>query len=321
MHRHLLLAPFLLAPLTVPALTAPEPAVAQSSDCRCVDPTGKEVLNCLCQPTPAVPIRSWDLILAEVDRPRLGVTLADDPAGAMVTGVTEDSPAARAGLEEGDIITAIDGRSLLSALDEKPLFLEDPFNLNPVERLVALARDWEAGEPVVVTYLRDGEERRVTAEPEAVATEEQKERLERALARSGRELALRSLMLPSSEMDPLSDRVRDASSTPMRELTQLADGLSFRYMGGSDFGIELTEMHDGLASYFGTDEGMLVLEADNEELGLRDGDVILRIGDREATSSSRVRRILRSYGDDEEVRMTIMREGREIEVIGRIGDG
>ena len=316
MHRHLLLAPFLLAPLTVPTLTAPEPAVAQSSDCRCVDPTGKEVLNCFCLPTPAVPIRSWDLILAEVDRPRLGVTLADDPAGAMVTGVTEDSPAARAGLEEGDIITAIDGRSLLSALEEEPLPLEDPFN--PVERLVALARDWEAGEPVVVTYLRDGEERRVTAEPEAVATEE---RLERALARSGRELALRSLMLPSYEMDALSDRVRDASSTPMRELTQLADGLSFRYMGGSDFGIELTEMHDGLASYFGTDEGMLVLDADNEELGLRDGDVILRIGDREATSSSRVRRILRSYGDDEEVRMTIMREGREIEVIGRIGDG
>ena len=313
MHRHLLLAPFLLAPLTVPALTAPEPAVAQSSDCRCVDPTGKEVLNCFCLPTPAVPSRSWDLILAEVDRPRLGVTLADDPAGAMVTGLTEDSPAARAGLEEGDIITAIDGRSLLSALDEKPLFLEDPFNLNPVERLVALARDWEAGEPVVVTYLRDGEERRVTAEPEVMATEGLEEHLERTRAPYGME--------PILNLYGREPVVRDNSSTPMRELPMIGDGSWVRYMGGSDFGIELTEMHDGLASYFGTDEGMLVLEADNEELGLRDGDVILRIGDREATSSSRVRRILRSYGDDEEVRMTIMREGREIEVIGRIGDG
>ena len=49
------------------------------------------------------------------------------------------------------------------------------------------------------------------------------------------------------------------------------------------------------------------------------GDVILGIGDRAATSSSRIRRILSTYDEDEEITLRIMRDHDEITVTGRLG--
>ena len=100
------------------------------------------------------------------------------------------------------------------------------------------------------------------------------------------------------------------------------------YVGGSLLtigmghmhGIELIEMKPGLASYFGTEEGMLVTNVDEDStLGLEPGDVILRIGDRDATSPGRVRRILSTYDEDEEIMLSILRNHDEITVTGRLG--
>ncbi|MFV1986959.1 MAG: PDZ domain-containing protein [Gemmatimonadota bacterium] len=91
-------------------------------------------------------------------RPRLGVgiqSLGDQLAeyfgvdgGALVTSVTEDSPAEAAGLQAGDVITRIGDQSVA----------------DPGELLEALS-DLEAG-PVEVTVIRDGSERSFTVELE-----------------------------------------------------------------------------------------------------------------------------------------------------------
>jgi C-terminal processing protease CtpA/Prc len=103
-------------------------------------------------------------------RARLGVGLNGtqgdeyDRQGARVTDVVEDSPADQAGLQEGDIITHLDGHSLLSPIPgEDELEFGEDTSL-PVQRLMALARDLEDGQEVEVRYLRDGEARSVTME-------------------------------------------------------------------------------------------------------------------------------------------------------------
>jgi S1-C subfamily serine protease len=83
----------------------------------------------------------------------------------------------------------------------------------------------------------------------------------------------------------------------------------------------LAELNEGLGQYFGTEEGALVLNvSEDSELGLEPGDVILRIGDRDATTPDRALRILGSYGADEDITLHIRRDGREMSVLGRLPD-
>jgi putative serine protease PepD len=71
---------------------------------------------------------------------RLGIRVGDDDAGAEVVQVTEGSTAAEAGIEAGDVITAVDGRRITGA-----------------DSLVATIRSYRPGDEVTVTWTRDGE--------------------------------------------------------------------------------------------------------------------------------------------------------------------
>ncbi|REC58733.1 Do family serine endopeptidase [Rhodosalinus sediminis] len=112
----------------------------------------------------AVPSRVAQSVIAdlrddgEVERGYLGVRmqpvdaalaaaldLPEDAGGALVAQVTEDSPAAAAGLRAGDVITSIAGEAI-----------EDPRALSFA--VAAL----ESGQEVPVTVLRDGSEETLT---------------------------------------------------------------------------------------------------------------------------------------------------------------
>lgn len=77
----------------------------------------------------------------------LGASISDqsDPSasvvGAVVQETVESGPAEQAGLEQGDIVTAVDGRRITDAAD-----------------LTARIRAYAAGETVAVTAIRDGKE-------------------------------------------------------------------------------------------------------------------------------------------------------------------
>ena len=75
--------------------------------------------------------------------------------------------------------------------------------------------------------------------------------------------------------------------------------------------MELVELTPTLGSYFGTEAGILIVRAPKEGgLDLQDGDVILRIGDREPRSTAHAMRILRSFEAGEEMNLEIMRDKR-----------
>jgi len=71
----------------------------------------------------------------------LGVSVesAANSGGATITSVGDDSPAAAAGLKEGDVVTAVDGTQVTSALD-----------------LVREIRGHDINDSITITYNRNG---------------------------------------------------------------------------------------------------------------------------------------------------------------------
>ena len=125
----------------------------------------------------AVPVRIVQGVMrqlvsyGEVRRGRIGVLIRDiSPTlkealdlptldGALVSDVVDDSPADKAGLEQGDVIVAFNGEDILDASD--------------IRNSVGLI---EPGERADITYLRDGKRRSTRIEVEEF--EEQREVLD-----------------------------------------------------------------------------------------------------------------------------------------------
>lgn len=311
--------------VTAPAAT-PVEAQSQRETCRCLDRDGNEIERCNCFRTPGV-----EQLLSQFgvrsQGPRLGISVdvrqsaRRDADGVLVTDVLQGGPADDAGLEEGDIIIALDGQRMTESIGARA---EADFDLDdsaPVQRLLALVADLEEGQEVEVEYQRDGETQTTIVTADELSSW------------SGDVSVLGSdwdANVFREQIRGLSERARESTlylrrdgDEPLRLRVGPSDGsVSFFGPGGfmsSTGGLELTSMNEGLASYFGVEEGVLVLESDGESpLGLETGDVVLAVGSRDVTSPSHFRRILSSYDDDENVELRIMRDGDEMVVNGRV---
>lgn len=311
-------------------------AQAERTECRCVDADGNEIENCSCFRTPQIEGLLSRYGMAQ-QRPRLGVSVDQgqparfDADGALVTEILGDGPADLAGIRDGDVIVSLNGQSLTESIGADR---ERSFDLDgsaPVQRLLALARDLEPGQDVEIEYLRDGTRERTTLEAEDLSD------------RWGSTTVTARPMWDAerfrAQMRSLTDGMRrrgfhsDAPDHDVRLHLEGRERGEARVLGGDGFlygfggglarqhGLELVELNPGLGAYFGTDSGVLVIDVDaSSELGLQQGDVILRIGDRMVETPDRVRRIVSSYGFDEEIDFLVLRNGDEITVTGRLDD-
>ena len=327
--------------------------VAEPEDCRCVDKDGNRIENCSCVRIPEVgPILRQAL---PTGRMRLGVTLADAEEGAEVRGtevasVMEGGPAEKAGIRTGDVLTRVDGKSLLEPLEPE---VERDFDEDaslPVQRLMEIVKGIEPGEEVEVEYLRDGRRSTVTVEARDLDAwnwtvlgpgwnqEAFQERMKDL------ETRLREMRIQVSPGEREIRILRDSLRAPRVLLREGPEGRAFTLVTEDDErlwacpgdssshrgfwvgfsnrcvgGLELLELKPGLADYFGTASGVLVADVhEDSKLSLQPGDVILSVGGREATDPGRVRQILSSYGADETVSLRIMRQKRELTVTGTL---
>ncbi|NIW23700.1 MAG: PDZ domain-containing protein [Gammaproteobacteria bacterium] len=86
----------------------------------------------------------------------LGIGIEDDPDGVRVVGVTPGGGADEAGIETGDIVTAMDGAALVGVEGS-----------SASEVLIAQMGNVDPGDTVVLTVVRDGEARDVEIEAQA----------------------------------------------------------------------------------------------------------------------------------------------------------
>jgi putative serine protease PepD len=80
----------------------------------------------------------------KVSHPYLGVALTDGNGGATASSVVSGSPADKAGIKKGDVVTAIDGRSIGSS-----------------NELVGAIQSHQAGDAVTLTVKRAGQTQQV----------------------------------------------------------------------------------------------------------------------------------------------------------------
>jgi predicted metalloprotease with PDZ domain len=318
--------------LSLCAPQAVEPVLAQQTrqECRCVDANGNAIANCTCFRTP----NFENFRVFTNPRARIGVSLEEAVEGARITEVMSDSPASAAGLLAGDVIVRVGTQSLRQPLtnQNRERSIDDGGDV-AVQRLMAVAQDWEPGTAIELEVLRAGERRTIRVTPEEAPQQQvvfggpNGGRVR--VFGDGRGIQVDSLMRGFRfDMDSLRANAR-MFGLRADSLGRAATFFRFSNNCGGDRGLNVFSMDcvDGarlvplnaeLGAYFGTTRGVLVASVEDDSmLGLRPGDVILSIGGRAVETPEQAQRIIASYGDDEDVTMRVRRQNQEMEVNGR----
>ncbi|MBM4185937.1 MAG: PDZ domain-containing protein [Gemmatimonadetes bacterium] len=237
-------------------------------------------------------------------RARLGITVdmrasENDSIGATISSVTPGGPASKAGLRSGDIVTKLDGKSMVRGEREQVRRnRDDDEDLDdeslPALRLIETVSKLEPGDTVAVEYRRGRETRTASV-----------------VTSSERQLAARSFgdgnfvfTVPEIEGRVSMPRVR---APRLLAGPGGRSGFAFSF-GGPLADLELAPMNENLGSYFGTNQGVLVIDAPAENsFGLKGGDVIMSVDGRQARGPSSLLRILQTYDDGDVVKLEIMR--------------
>ena len=87
------------------------------------------------------------------------------------------------------------------------------------------------------------------------------------------------------------------------------------FFPGEFGGMELASITPKLGAYFGVTEGVLVVQApDNDALKLEDGDVLQTIDGRKPEDGGHAMRILRSYKPGEKLTITVLRQRKPVTI-------
>ena len=220
------------------------------------------------------------------NRAVIGVGIAETDGetseGVRIVSVTPGGPADEAGIRAGDIILGVDDVEVAGAE-------------NAGKRFVEYLRGKEPGDTIRLRFRRGEDPREATIEMTRAAP--------RAYAfRFGPE-GSEQMKIRVPEMPPMPD----IPIIPRAPLAPL-----FHALMGPLGDIELVEVSPQLGEYFDVERGLLVVRAPkSDDIDLRDGDVILRIGDRAPKDVGDALRILRSYRGGQAVMLEIMRDGDE----------
>jgi serine protease Do len=230
---------------------------------------------------------------------QIGVSVRDlDPdqartaAGAVVDHVAPDSPAERAGVKAGDVITSFDGEKVRSA-----------------KQLARLVNETAPGRIVATTVLRDGKPVDLKVTPEAGD-----------MARFDGEFAFPPMAdlerLPEMNLDGRMFRFDEPGSTELFEKRMPGgEGRGFRFFGNPGrgrLGVGLQQLTPQLAEYFGAKDGVLVTTVEQDSpagrAGLKAGDVITSVNGTAVDSAADVMQAMRDMGDGSELTITYMRD-------------
>jgi serine protease Do len=226
--------------------------------------------------------------------------------GVYLSEVEKDSPAEKAGLKSGDVITEFNGEHVESVLQFR-----------------RLVRETLSGRTISITLWRDGRSQTLSATMGSAANQ-----FNFQIDSDGRNL-IRNFVYNGPNRELVAPATPRAYSFTMPDMEGFGFGQG-EGAGGNSFvfrtsptptlGISAESVNGQLGSYFGAPdgEGVLVREVNSgspaEKAGLKAGDVITKIdGDRVKTVNEMQSR-LREKRDAKTVQVTVMRRGSETTV-------
>jgi C-terminal processing protease CtpA/Prc len=205
----------------------------------------------------------------------LGVQIdnAGDQKGARVLHVSPGGPAEEAGLRDGDIIVSVDGKTIAGGDNAGRALVDQMRGVKPEQKLK-------------VRVIRAGKNKDFVVVARPMMFENR-------------------VFMRGPEMGGAIGGMGPMSAVPMiRE---------FRGFPGEFGGMELASLTPKLGAYFGTSEGVLVVQApENDVLKLEDGDVIQSIDGRKIDDGAHAMRILRSYRSGEKLSLNVLRQRKPL---------
>ncbi len=204
-------------------------------------------------------------------------------SGVLVSDVVPGSPAAKAGIREGDILLRLDDDAVSSA-----------------DQVTTKIRAMRPGTLVTVTVVRDGDTRNLgRAEIADLAT---------ARDEKGDRWYAAPPVAPRAPRTPRAPRAMRVAPVPTPGMQ------AFTLNGRGRLGIETHDIDADLAPYFKTtkDAGVLVLrvldDTPADRAGLKAGDVITTVGGKSVTDGDELRSVLRDR-EAGDVELRVLRAG------------
>ena len=241
-------------------------------------------------------------------RVRLGLTVSIEPRetdsiGAFVSAVTPGGPADRAGLRSGDLVLRLAGKPVL-----RPGM---PAEVSPGIRVIELASQLAPNDTIAVEFRRADRRRTVSL---VTAPDPDYGML------AGRLDSLRHLHGQAEAMTrALAERQEELSRIRTRTTAPRMEKMTWMRIAGPLAGLEFATMNPSLSEYFGVSEGVLVTRAEaGAPLGLRGGDVILRVDGRKPANPAHLARILASYEAGEQISVEVFRSRKNITLKGAL---
>jgi len=238
-----------------------------------------------------------ELLMKESRGTWLGVGIADvtgvkdkdkdrPKKGVYVTEVYDDSPAESAGIEEGDVVVAIDDKKI-----------------DNIDALVKAIQSREPGDDISLTVDRDGKEQLIIAtlgeRPEEYVWLDKNDFL--GLAELG--AALGNLYIPEINIGFSGSGGRGRLGVYVHDLSE---GLA-----------EYFEVPDG--------EGVLVddivEDSPAEAAGIKAGDVIVKIGDEDVADTEELVEAISGMQKDAPTPIVLYRKGERMTVEATVGEG
>jgi serine protease Do len=266
-------------------------------------PLGLLAMVGFAQPTPRPGSRNAQ-VFTQGNQPYLGIGVLDinpdsakkfnlkEVRGAEVTSVIDESPAAKAGVRQGDVILEFNGQPIEGG-----------------EQLTRLVRETPVGRQIRLGVWRNGSLQTLTATveaqrhpqafslpgnggwPQTISPDEMRQMQEQ----------LRGLHMPDMQGMPGMPGMALPSNTPQLGIM------------GEPLGQEKQ-----LAEYFGVEDGVLVKSVTRgtaaEKAGIKAGDVILKVDDSHTSTPRDITMALRAARSKKTVTVVVMRNHKEMPI-------
>ncbi len=211
---------------------------------------------------------------------RKGLEL-DVKKGVLISGVQDESPAAVAGLEDGDVVIEFNGDTVKSPDDLRDMVM-----------------DVEPGTQVKILVIREGDKKTI----DLIVGERPDDWNVFEFRHDGHDMKWFG---------------GDDHGGYLKDFSFGDDHFSAitAFFRGPKLGVNATELNDGLASYFDTEEGILVLdvvdESVAEEAGIQPGDVIQKVNDEVISEVDDLRNAMQEFEEGDDFDVSIVRKGRK----------